>query len=134
MPKSRNRNRATHKMISIPVWECSWSFKGLGAVEAKSINLGDATLGVVKLDANRRLIQVGTNIGHPNIRAAHFSRDHQTLTAYVFEMIWMTASGYIKEKGSEPWDSEEWPEFLAACELIGREIRPREGFDPGKVQ
>jgi len=120
-------------MISIPVMECSWDFEEFGAVEAKSINLRDTTLGVVKLDVNRRLIQVGLNIGHPNIRAAHFSKDDQTLRAYTFEMVWMTVSRYIEKKG-EPWDSEDWPEFLAACELTGRQIRPREGFDPGKVQ
>ena len=69
------------------------------------------------------------NVGHPAIRAAALSADHAMLNCYIAELCLMGVNQIRRDSGDWPWPHEDWPEFAAACDGIGRNTR-----DLDKVQ
>lgn len=81
------------------------------------------TLGTVRFSSDTHTIDVCLNVGYPGIRAAAISLDQQSLNCYISEMCQMGANQIRCESGAWPWPHEDWPEFVAACDSLGRNIR-----------
>ena len=85
--------------------------------------------GCSNFDPPKREIRIRLNAAHPGIRAAALSLDHEALNCYVAEMCLLGIGQVQVESGDYPWPHSDWPEFLAACDSLGRNIRSL-----GKVQ
>jgi hypothetical protein len=81
------------------------------------------TLGTAQFSSDAHTIDVCLNVGHPGISAAAISLDQQTLNYYISEMCQMGANQICCESGAWPWPHEDWHEFVAACDSLGRNIR-----------
>ncbi|HKD07685.1 MAG TPA: hypothetical protein VKB79_17425 [Bryobacteraceae bacterium] len=94
----------------------------IGAVRA-GFGLTDieGTLGAVEFDRRKREIR-RLNVARPGIRDAATASDEKTLNYYIAELCFIATGNIRRDTGDWPWPQEGWPQFLAACDDLGRSI------------